>query len=510
MVAPLWVLCCLFLIPVGARADRADTTIAGQTYALLPAADLLSRLQQAKGPIHLRATAVVGPLYAPITALDTVRTAFHLDDVFFLDEVTLNNVVFLGPVQGERVTFASGLSLINTRFHSTFGLRSSRSGKHLNLKRAVFRADANFADGDFAGPNSFINARFAGAARFARTRFAAAAYFEGTHFAGQTDLADVRFAGVASFKDTRWDGPASFAGARFAERALFWRTRFRAAADFAAARADGAISFNRALFAAQAHFTAFTFAQAAHFANATFARADFGGSYFRKEADFSGVQARTLRFNSFFNRALDLRRAAVGTLDLHPGSHADSTFAESAELYLQQAYFDRLRVRWAHVRHRLATADSASVAALDPTYNSLRHHFLAQGLKDDAVACEVERLDRQRRALSWAAPKRWALEIWNLCSRYGTAPLQLVLGILGSILLWALIYRLASGALRSANGDRDPTFADCISFSIHTFTRTNPYPWYATGKLKLLASVQILLGWAALGLLLAVLLAHLL
>ncbi|MYA22140.1 MAG: hypothetical protein F4Z30_04850 [Gemmatimonadetes bacterium] len=105
------------------------------------------------------------------------------------------------------------------------------------------------------------------------------------------------------------------------------------------------------------------------------------------------------------------------------------------------------------MRHRLATTDSAAFAALDPAYNSLRHHFLAQGLKDDAIACEIERLDRQRRALSWAAPQRWALELWNLCSRYGTSPLQLVLGILGSILLWALIYRLVPSVLQSVSGD---------------------------------------------------------
>ena len=509
MISPLWALCCLLLIPFGARAERADTTIADQTYALLPAADLLSRLQRAKEPIHLRATAVVGPLYAPTASIDTVRASFHFDDVFFCDEVTLNNVVFLSPVQGERITFAGGLSLINAHFHSAFGLRASRSDKHLNFKQAVFGADADFADGDFAGPNSFINARFADAARFARTHFATAAYFEGTHFAGQADFTDARFTGVASFKDARWNGPASFAGARFAERALFWRNQFLATTDFAAARADGEVSFNRATFANQAHFADFTFAQAAHFANATFARADFGGSYFRKEADFSGVQAQTLRFNAFFNRSLDLRRAAIGTLDLHPSTQADSTFATSAQLYLQQAYFDRLRVRWEHVHHRLATADSATFATLDPAYNSLRHHFLAQGLKDDAIACEIERLDRQRRALSWAAPQRWGLELWDLCSRYGTSPLQLILCILGSILLWALIYRLVP-SLQSANGDERPSLADCIRFSIHTFTRTDPYPWYATGRLKLLATFQTLLGWAALGLLLAVILAHLL
>ena len=506
MVIPLWALCSLLLVPLGARADRADTTIADHTYTLLPAAELLSRLQQTTRPIDLRATAVIGPLYAPTVGLDTVRASFHLDDVLFLDEVTLNNVVFLGPVQGERVTFANGLSLINAHFHSEFGLRVSRSGKHLNFKQAVFRADADFTDAQLAGPNSFINARFAGSARFARTHFATSAYFEGTRFAGQADFTDAHFANLASFKDARWNGPASFAGARFAQRALFWRTQFLAAADFAAARADGEVSFNQATFADQAHFADFTFAQAAHFAESTFARADFGGSYFRKDADFSGVQAQALHFNAFFNRSLNLSRATIGTLDLHPGVQVDSTFAESAQLYLQQAYFDRLRVRWAHVRHRLAPADSV----LAPAYNSLRHHFLAQGLQDDAVACEVERLDRQRRALSWAVPKRWALELWNLSSRYGTSPLQLVLGILGSILLWALIYRLVPSTLRSANGDQRPTFADCIGFSIHTYTCTDTHPWYATGKLKLLASFQTLLGWASICLLLAVILAHLL
>ena len=102
------------------------------------------------------------------------------------------------------------------------------------------------------------------------------------------------------------------------------------------------------------------------------------------------------------------------------------------------------------------------------------------------------------------------MELWNLSSRYGTAPLQLVLCILGSILLWALLYRLAPSALRSADGDGHPTLADCTGFSIHTFTRADPYPWYATGRLKILASVQALLGWISLGLLLAMILAHLL
>jgi len=70
MISPLWTLCCLLLIlPLNVRSDSADTTIADQTYDLLPAANLLSLLRQAQEPIHLRAIAVVGPLYAPTAGI---------------------------------------------------------------------------------------------------------------------------------------------------------------------------------------------------------------------------------------------------------------------------------------------------------------------------------------------------------------------------------------------------------------------------------------------------------
>ena len=64
--------------------------------------------------------------------------------------------------------------------------------------------------------------------------------------------------------------------------------------------------------------------------------------------------------------------------------------------------------------------------------------------------------------------------------------------------------------MRPAYGEGTPTLADCIGFSIYTFTHAGYRTWYATGKLKLLASIETLLGWISLGLLIAVALAHLL
>ena len=493
------------------RAETtADTTIAGQRYSLISAEELLNRIQRAAAPIHLRQTAVVGRLYAPASGLDTVGVPLHFDGVLFLDEVTLNNVSFLGSLHCERTIFDDGLSLVGTHFKEAFTLRESQSGKHLNLKSAQFEGDVDLSDSYFAEPSSFIEVYFSSRARFNRTSFGAAAYFEKARFSGQTEFNDARFVGVTSFKDATWEEDALFTGARFRERAIFWRTRFLNEADFTSVRADGEISFNAATFAGTAKFTDFTFAQAAYFATTVFDQAIFHGSYFRKEADFSDSEGRTLRFGSFFNRSLNLRRAIIGTLDLRPAKGADSTFAHDTRVYLSQAYFNRILVRWAQLQGRLASADSTSSAALEPAYASLRQHFLIQGLERDAEAVLLEQLDRQRNALGPSAPKRWALELWHLSSDYGTNPLRLIFLSLCSILIFALFYRMAAVSIQPICGEGKPTLIDCIGFSIHIFTHAGYRTWHARGKLKVLTGFEALVGWISLGLLFALVLANLL
>ena len=499
------------LCATAARAETAaDTTIAGQRYSLIDAEKLLNRIQRAAAPIHLRQTAVLGRLHAPTAGIDTVRVPLHFDEVLFLDEVTLNNVSFLGSLHCERTIFNDGLSLVGTHFKEAFTLRESQSGKHLNLKSAHFEGDVDLSDSYFAEPSSFIEVHFSSRARFNRTSFGAAAYFEKARFSGQTEFNDVRFVGVTSFKDAIWEEDALFTGARFRERAIFWRTRYLNEADFTSVRADGEISFNAATFAGTAKFTDFTFAQAAYFASIVFDQAIFHSSYFRKEADFSDTEGRILRFGSFFNRSLDLRRAIIGTLDLRPGKDADSTFAHNARVYLSQAYFDRILVRWAQLEGRLASADSNSFAALEPAYASLRHHFLIQGLERDAEAVRFERLEHQRNTLGLSEPRRWALELWRLSSDYGTNPLRLIFLGLGSILGFALFYRLAAASIQPICGERKPTLIDCIGFSIQIFTHAGYRTWNAKGRLKVLTCFEALIGWISIGLLFALVLANLL
>ncbi len=495
---------------LSAQTPAPDTTIAGQTLPLLPIETLIAQLQRpAHGPpiVH-RQVAFGGRLFAPTSGLDTVRVSLDLVDVYFLDEVSFSQVAFLAPVRFAHTHFAGGVSFAEVRFTAAFALHASHLAKHATFQKTHFLGDADLTASRFAGVTSFVGARFAGQhTHFAQTQFDNAAYFEQAAFAAPAIFTDAAFAGIASFKETAWAQPLSFAGVRFADRALFWDAHFAEDVSFASGRADGEVSFDRARFSGEASFADFTFARAAHFRSATFGQARFDGTYFRQEADFSESEGRVIRLGAFFNRSLDLSRAAFALIDLRSAG-TDSTFATGSQLYLHQPRFGRLQAHWPQLAGHLATADSTHAATLDPTYAALYHQFLAQGLNGDAAACHAERMDHQRLARAWHEPARWGLELWRLGADYGMAPQRVIAFMLAIVLLCGLAYRAASGSMRSPSGAGQPTLADCIVFSIYTFIHVNSRAWDATGKLKLLAVAEALLGWVSFGMLIAVALAY--
>ena len=392
---PLFVAALFSSTALSAQTPAADTTIAGQTLPLLPIETLIAQLQRPANAIVYRQVAFRGRLFAPTSGLDTLRVSLDFEDVYFLDEVSFSQVAFLAPVRFERTHFAGGLSCAQARFTAAFALRASHLAEHATFQKTHFLGGADLSASRFAGIASFVGAHFAGQhAHFAQTQFDHAAYFEQAAFAAPATFTDAAFAAIAAFKETAWARPLSFAGVRFADRALFWDAHFAEGASFDRGRADGEVAFDRALFGGRASFADFTFARTARFRGTTFGQAQFDGAYFREAADFSESEGRVLRLGAFFNRSLDLSRAAFARIDLRP-TGADSTFAANSRFYLHQPRFGRIQVRWSQLAGHLAAADSTH-AALDPTYAALCHQFRAQGLGGDAAACHAERMDHQR------------------------------------------------------------------------------------------------------------------
>ena len=489
---------------VGAQPSApTDTTIAGRSYTLLEAGELMDILDTAKdhSRLVLRQTAVKGRLSSLAANLDTVRAALELVDVLFLDEVLLAEVVFLGPVIFSRTTFAADLSLAEAQFLQSFALRECEIRQKTNLRDARFAAAADFTQSHLAAAFSCAGAHFSDAA-FARLHCEGGAYFEDVLFTGQTDFSDARFAGVASFKTARWRAPVSFAGARFLERSFFWQTQF-AAADFSSARFAGETSFKQAAFAQRATFANIAFAHAAHFEQARFDDgAIFDGSIFAKEAVFTGVHSDSdLLLNALFRSSLDLRHLVAPSLDLRPSAAMpDSLLGHGTQLLLQNARFQRLFSTWDHLRGHLAQPPEQANYDLDRVYAGLRHQFLLSGMAADARGCYIESLDRRRLHLPWTSIERYVLIAFDLSSRYGTDLGRLALVALAWVVIFALLYRWLL----------IDDLVECLLFSLHTFFIAGAASVRPQGKVRFLVLFQALSGWLFWSLCTAVLLSFLL
>jgi uncharacterized protein YjbI with pentapeptide repeats len=497
----------LFFLPYPLYA-QPDTTIAGRTYTLMNAVELAHGLGKALPGTRLayEHLAVRGSLSAATMGLDTVRAGLAFAEVFFLDELNLNQATFLGPVHLTGCDLKGGLSLVRSRFHGELRLQGSRVERHFSAKQALFGAGSDFSDIRFAGLSSFIEAEFTGPARFMRAVFSDAVYFEGARFADRADFVDASFQNAVSFKQARWKQEVSFAGARFADRALFWNARFAGNALFSSSRFAGEVSFNQAAFQGEARFEQVALTQKARFDRAVFFQeATFADSRFGKGADFSFSRFfAPLRLGARFDELLDLRHLSTPLLDLRPPADlpADSLLAPGVALYLQEADYGRLLARWSQLSERLAPQDSASLTDLEPVYAALRHHLRQSGLTVQARACYVEWMERRRLLLPWTRAERWGLQFLYLTSLYGTSLWRLALFSLGCVLVFALLYRWRSGQ------DPAPSLAQCVNHSLHAFLGSAPGA-PESGK-RLFWLFQSLLGWLCWALLVAMLVSWLL
>ena len=500
----------LFATPSAPQTAPADTSIDGQSYTLRPIEILIAQLgQKTSIPINYRHTAFQGRLF---TALDTVYAPLDLEHIHFLDEVALNDVVFAAPVHIRQSVFANGLALQRSRFLAPVDFRAGLFHKYATFKGAAFRAGADFSTGRYTGIASFIGVGFAGGeTAFNRTAFDNAAYFAGAHFTSRTTFQDAAFADLASFKETLWRENISFAGTRFTGRALFWDARFAAETTFATARADGEIAFNRAVFTRPASFAGFVFGQSAFFNRTDFTdEATFTGAYFRKTADFTdGTFRGNLRLNAIFNQSLDLRRTRIALLDLQHPANSDSLFATGARLYLQQAHYQNLLVRWRSLADHLAASDTLSSDDLAPVYANLCRHLQVQGLKRDADDCFVESLEHQRRHTDSTDLEFYALTLLHTTTRYGTDPNRFAATVLCIVLLFGLAYRLGRSTLETLHDNSPLSLTDCLLFSIQTFIHYGSASLRPIGPMRWLVCLQALLGWFCLALLVAILLSQL-
>ena len=478
--------------PVPAETPRSS--------GYLSAGDFLDALRQA-GPremVSFSDVTVRGRVHAAAAGLDTVRASILVRGLTFEDQFTLDRVVFLRPVHVSGSSFVKGVSMLDARFEQDVSFTKSSFSQHTTFKRTRFARAARFTDVTWDGMVSFSDALFEGETTdFTRAQFLQPAYFDQVLFANAASFRDALFELESSFKETRWNGDVDFAGARFGEEALFHYARFGATATFDRARFRREAFFDKVRFEKPVSFRDITFVRKASFIRAVFGDdADFVHCRFKQEADFSAASfGAPVHLNAYFARDLILRHATGPLADLRSipedpqDESADSTFADSARIYLHNADFNRMLFDWSQLQGRLAAADSADVEALEGAYGSVRRHLENLGKAEDARAAYREWMERRRRALSpWQAERIW-LEIFAATTRYGTDLTRLLWWATGFILLFALVFQRLTHGPEKLEG-----FVAALYFSFCVFSHTS-LPWRPEGRTRLWVVAEAAIGW---------------
>lgn len=283
--------------------------------------------------------------------------------------------------------------------------------------------------------------------------------FEAVTFRDRAVFGGATFAGEARFARAVFRAAADFQGASFVAAADFSGARFYSTAEFSGSTFHAEATFERARFIERARFRA-AFEGAARFRWAAFnGGADFSGSAFGAEADFSYVRVPA---------------GADVVFDLP--SWLGGPFRQRCE---------------GETAYRLAKGAAGS-----------RGDYGLAGEYHYAEQCAIEH--RHRRTYGW---RPWRLGFWRsllelIFARgifgYGERPSRALLMGLAVIVLWAFMAYGSAGIARDARADPgyQPTRAECLHFSIVTFTTVGYGDFQPKPHFMKWADAEALLGAA--------------
>ncbi|TET13252.1 hypothetical protein E3J84_00305 [Candidatus Aerophobetes bacterium] len=280
---------------------------------------------------------------------------------------------------------------------------------------------------------TFTNFTFETLALFAESIFKGYAYFSGATFEKGAD-----------FRDSTLEKRAVFPSSTFKERVYFGFIF-----DFGSTFKDMAI-FNGAAFEKGADFARTTFEGVADFTGATFRDAVFTAATFEKAADFR---------NSSFVYA----------------DFAASTFKEI--------------VRLDHVRFKIPSH-------ADVLFRKAKVLWHEQGNYVEEGKCHYQEMDYIRKQKNWFVRYILANLFHRLLYGYGEKPFWIFAWCAGLIIFSSVIYWISKGVLKIVGVRAVPVedYWNSLYFSVVTFTTLGYGDFRPIGKVKILASIEAILG----------------
>ncbi len=311
------------------------------------------------------------------------------------------------------------------------------------------------------------------AANFRKAEFHKDAIFDGIVFKGYTSFWKTKFLGEASFERALFKGQVIFKKADFQELASFLRVQFQETANFKEAKFHG-----------EATFSAAEFWKYATFLGAEVEKGlDFNAVEFHKRASIS---PKFIKGEVLFIAAV-LENISLVSLNLDKNASIDFTDA-------------RLRstgIKREEVKDHITQERKDNFLEAKDIYLLLKNNFHSLGRYDDESWAFKKEKDMERKSYFHARSLRWLGSMfWNLLYGYGERPFR-IFGWCGFLLLFSsFVYWLSRGVFHVTGTDLVPVgdYWNNLYFSVVTFTTLGYGDFRPIGTVRILASVEALLG----------------
>lgn len=324
--------------------------------------------------------------------------------------------------------------------------------KNSNFGGAKFQGAAFLTDTQFQGKAWFQGTEFQQGAYFERTNFQEEAYFGMANFQGGAYFGEANFQGEANFPDTKFHGEANFRIANFQGEASFGRAKFQGETDFFEA------AFQENLY--------------------------FGGTEFRGRTH---ILPRCIRKGiSFFEATLE--NISLTPLNLDKDAWID----------FRGARFTNTQIRREDIENHIRQEQEDDFSGAEEIYLLLKNNFHSLGRYDNESWAFKKERDMQRKSYFHAKrPLRWLGSMfWNLLYGYGERPFW-IFGWCGFLLFFSsFIYWLSKGVFHVTGTCLIPVgdYWNNLYFSVVTFTTLGYGDFRPIGTIKVLASIEALLG----------------
>ncbi|MCX6674058.1 MAG: pentapeptide repeat-containing protein [Methanothrix sp.] len=386
--------------------------------------------------------------------------------------------------------------------------------------------------------NSKIEGKFSigeisikGRAIFENTQFCKEVVFSSVQFNMLAKFNESLFNGRAFFMDSQFRGNAFFIGANFKDLSLFNRSKFNNNASFFKAEFENDVAFNRAEFFGSANFTKARFGTHL-FENQRFeefphrkdtnlkadlksrrgtnkeGRALFIGVQFKNSAFFDGANFNSdaIFYNAYFlGHASFMNALFGGSCDFKQARFqrvADFKgviFENETKLDLRGSEFNIFKIKWSTIQS-IFIYDSQLFISLVKNYEKL-------GWTEDANKCYYAYRVFNRSSMHFGFSKLVDV-LEDLVIGYGVRPFNIILITIPIILFFGAIYFYWDGVCinKSCSYNCSPcsiSINESLLFSLIVFAAKIPTDLRAIGGFNWIASLESILGWFVLGIIMS-------